>query len=171
MGVSGVCTTVVALGDGWFSADLSSETLTRTTLASARSGMKVNLEPSLRAGAEIGGHFVAGHVDGVGTVTLWRRDGGGVVAEFRAPPEVAAYVVGKGSVAVDGVSLTPHSVECERFRVSLIPETLRATTLGALAIGRRVNLESDLIAKYVAKTGAQRAGVSLDLLARAGFLD
>lgn len=170
--VSGVCTTVAQLLPHGFSADLSPETLARSTLGEARHGRRVNLEPSVKLDTPLGGHLVAGHVDGVGEVTLWRRDGSGILAEWTAPPEVAQYLVDKGSVAVDGVSLTPYDVSEGRFRVSVIPETLRGTTLEGLAVGDRVNLEADLLAKYARKALQPSAqGVTWDLLNRAGFLD
>ncbi len=169
--VAGVCTTVVRLDGAGFEADLSEETLARTRLARLASGARVNLEPALRAGEPIGGHYVAGHVDGVGRVTAWKRQGAAVLAEWETPPEVARYLREKGSVAVDGVSLTPHSVSGARFRVSLIPETLRETTLGALGPGDEVNLEADVLAKYAQGSRPEAGGVTLDLLRRAGFLD
>lgn len=172
--VAGVCTTVVHITSRGFEADLSNETLDRSTLGRMRAGERVNLEPAIRAGEPLGGHYVAGHVDGIGRVTGWTRQGGGVLGEWEAPEEVAAYLRDKGSVSVDGVSLTPHSVIGARFRVSLIPETLAATTLGALSPGREVNLEADVLARY-ASAGSAAAptagGVTLDLLGRAGFLD
>lgn len=169
--VAGVCTTVVRLDARGFEADLSVETLERTTLPRLRAGAPANLEPALRAGDAIGGHYVAGHVDGVGRVTSWVHQGAAVLGEWEAPPEVARHLREKGSVAVDGVSLTPHSVSGARFSVSLIPETLRETTLGRLRTGDEVNLEADLLAKYAEGTRQETGGVSLDLLRRAGFLD
>jgi riboflavin synthase len=170
--VSGVCTTVVELVKDGFVADLSPETLARSTLGHARRGRSVNLEPSLRLDTDIGGHLVAGHVDGVGKVTLWRSEGGGILGEWSAPPEVTQYLVDKGSVAVDGVSLTPYHVTDDRFRVSLIPETLRGTTLAGLAVGDAVNLEADVLAKYAHKAvRPEPGGVTWDLLGEAGFLD
>jgi riboflavin synthase len=169
--VAGVCTTVVRLEPSGFEADLSVETLTRTTLPRLRAGSPANLEPALRAGDAIGGHYVAGHVDGVGHVTGWTHQGGAVLAEWEAPPEVARFLREKGSIAVDGVSLTPYAVGRGRFSVSLIPETLRETTLGRLRLGDEVNLEADLLAKYAEGTRQETGGVSLELLQRAGFLD
>ncbi len=169
--VSGVCTTAVLVRPDGFDADLSPETLSRSTLGAARPGLRVNVEPALRAGQPIGGHNVAGHVDGIGRVTAWRRSGPGVLAEWQAPAEAVPYLVDKGSVAVDGVSLTPYEVRDGRFRVSLIPETLRETTLGDLRIGDAVNVEADLLAKYAQAGAAQAGGVTMDLLRRSGFLD
>lgn len=170
--ISGVCTTIVELTSSGLTADLSPETLERSTLGTARPGRRVNLEPSVRPETPLGGHFVAGHVDGVGQVTLWRPEGTGILAEWRAPLTVARYLVDKGSVAVDGVSLTPYEVRGDRFRVSLIPATLRSTTLGGLAVGDNVNLEADILAKYARQaTRPEPEGVSWDLLGRAGFLE
>jgi riboflavin synthase len=141
--VQGVCLTVTALTGSGFTADLSEQTQ-RLTASLDRPGA-VNLEKSLALGERLGGHLVAGHVDGVGEVV--RREGG--VVGLRAPPELARFLAKKGSVCVDGVSLTINSVEGSVFEVNLIPHTLRATTLSRLAPGARVNLEVDLVARYV----------------------
>ena len=141
--VQGVCLTVTALTGSGFTADLSEQTQ-RLTANLDRPGA-VNLEKSLALGERLGGHLVAGHVDGVGEVV--RREGG--VVGLRAPPELARFLAKKGSVCVDGVSLTINSVEGSVFEVNLIPHTLRATTLSRLAPGARVNLEVDLVARYV----------------------
>ena len=142
--VQGVCLTVTALTGKGFSADLSAETR-RVTTGLERAGAAVNLEKSLALGDRLGGHLVAGHVDGVGEV-LSHAEG---VLRVRAPRELARYVARKGSVCVDGVSLTVNRVEGDAFEVQLIPHTLDVTTLGRLAAGARVNLEVDLIARYV----------------------
>ncbi len=141
--VQGVCLTVTALTPRGFRADVSAETL-RVTTGLERAG-PVNLEKAVRAGDPLGGHLVAGHVDGVGEVL--RREGGFV--RFRAPPALSRYVAGKGSICIDGVSLTVNAVEGDEFEVNLIPHTLEVTTLGALRPGSRVNLEADLVARYV----------------------
>lgn len=141
--VQGVCLTVTRLTGKGFTADVSAETL-RVTTGLDRPG-QVNVEKSLRLGAEIGGHLVTGHVDGVGEVAS--RDGG--VLRFRLPKELSRYVARKGSICVDGVSLTVNQVDGETFDVNLIPHTLEVTTLGRLQKGGRVNLEVDLIARYV----------------------
>ena len=141
--VQGVCLTVTALTGSGFTADLSEQTQ-RLTASLDRPGA-VNLEKSLALGERLGGHLVAGHVDGVGEVV--RREGG--VVGLRAPPELARFLAKKGSMCVDGVSLTINSVDGSVFEVSLIPHTLRATTLSRLAPGARVNLEVDLVARYV----------------------
>jgi len=169
--VAGVCTTVTELGPGEFGVDLSPETLRRTTLGDLTAGARVNLEPSLRADQALGGHLVAGHVDGIGWLTRWDRSGQSILAEWEAPHETARFLVEKGSVAVDGVSLTPYQVRGRRFSVSLIPETLARTTLGTLRVGAKVNIEADLLAKYAQKALPGTDGVTLDLLRRAGFLD
>ena len=149
--VQGVCLTVTSLTGKGFTADVSAETL-RLTTGLDRPG-EVNLEKSLRLGGEIGGHLVTGHVDGVGEVV--RRDGG--VVGFALPQELARYVARKGSICVDGVSLTVNRVEGGTFEVNLIPHTLEVTTLGRLQAGSRVNLEVDLIARYVERMlGAAR---------------
>ncbi len=150
--VQGVCLTVTALTESGFRADLSEETL-RLTANLDRPGA-VNLEKSLAVGERLGGHLVAGHVDGVGEVV---RRAGGVVA-LRAPPELAKFLAKKGSVCVDGVSLTINAIKGSVFEVNLIPHTLRATTLSRLAPGARVNLEVDLVARYVERLLAYGRG-------------
>jgi len=149
--VNGVCLTATAIADGRFSADVMRETLRRSSLAEVSEGAEVNLELPLRAGDRLGGHVVQGHVDGVGTIAAIRADGFSRVVEIAAPPETLRYVVEKGSIAVDGISLTVVSVTDERFSVALIPETLERTNLGAAAPGQPVNLEVDVLAKYVEK--------------------
>jgi len=149
--VNGVCLTATAIAGGRFSADVMHETLRRSSLAGAGEGTPVNLELPLRAADRLGGHMVQGHVDGVGTVRERRDDGFARVVTVAAPPELLRYVVEKGSIAVDGVSLTVVSVTDDAFSVSLIPETLERTNLGAAEPGRPVNLEVDVLAKYVEK--------------------
>jgi riboflavin synthase len=152
---SGVCLTVVAIGedDGrtWFSVDAAAETLRLTTVGSWRHGTRVNLERSLKVGDELGGHIVAGHVDGL--ATLLARDGLTEMARLilRAPPALSRFIAQKGSVALDGVSLTVNDVDRDSFTVLIIPHTLKMTTLGALAAGAQVNLEVDLMARYAAR--------------------
>ena len=147
--VDGVCLTVAALGRDTFAADVSGETLRVTTLGSKPAGSRVNLEPSLRAGDSLGGHWVSGHVDGIAEVVRTARDARSLVATLAAPRELARYIARKGSVTLDGVSLTVNAVDEEKFSINLIPHTLEVTTLGALAPGARVNLEIDLLARYV----------------------
>ncbi|MGQ0612298.1 MAG: riboflavin synthase [Planctomycetaceae bacterium] len=148
--VDGCCLTVVDRGEGEFAFDLVPETLARTTLGDRRIGSRVNLELPLRPGDRLGGHFVQGHVDAVGRVLAFERDGGGATMRISLPELIRGQVVEKGSVAVDGVSLTVARVETESFTVALIPHTLARTTLGERTIHDRVNLEGDLLAKYVA---------------------
>jgi riboflavin synthase len=147
--VNGVCLTAVDLADGRFSADLSTETLERSALSDLGPGDHVNLELSLRPSDRLGGHIVQGHVDGVATVEESQPDGAGRSVAFRAPAELGRYIVEKGSIAVDGVSLTVSRLDGDRFSVALIPETLARTNLTQAEAGRRVNLEVDVIAKYV----------------------
>jgi riboflavin synthase len=149
--VNGVCLTATAVDAGGFQADVMDETLRRSSLGSLVPGDGVNLELPLRAGDRLGGHVVQGHVDGVGTVESAGDEGFARVVRVAAPAELLRYVVEKGSIAVDGVSLTVAEVDGEGFSVSLIPETLERTTLGAAAPGRVVNLEVDVLAKYVEK--------------------
>jgi riboflavin synthase len=149
--VNGVCLTATAVADGGFAADVMHETLRRSSLGRVGPGSAVNLELPLRAGDRLGGHVVQGHVDGVAIVRSARDDGFARVVTFEAPPELLRYVVAKGSIAVDGVSLTVADVEDAAFSVSLIPETLSRTTLGSAEPGRPVNLEVDVLAKYVEK--------------------
>ncbi len=154
--VDGVCLTVTARGDGRFRATCGPETLARTTLGGAGAGTRVNLERALRAGDRLGGHMVAGHVDAVGTIAGRRPLGPGVELRFAAPAAVLRYVVEKGSIAVDGISLTVNGVDEYSFAVALIPHTLDKTALGGKAPGARVNLEVDIIGKYVEKLLAGR---------------
>lgn len=147
--VSGVCLTASSHADGVFRAEAMNETLARTSLAGAAAGTVVNLELPLRPSDRLGGHIVQGHVDGVGTVVAADDDGFARMVEIEAPGQVLRYAVVKGSITVDGVSLTVAEIGARSFTVSLIPETLKRTTLGNLAKGSRVNLEADLLAKYV----------------------
>ena len=149
--VNGVCLTATAVTAGAFSADVMHESLRRSSLAEVGEGSAVNLELPLRASDRLGGHVVQGHVDGVGAVRETREDGFSRVVTIEAPAELLRYVVEKGSIAVDGVSLTVAAVDAESFSVALIPETLERTTLGTAGPGRPVNLEVDVLAKYVEK--------------------
>jgi riboflavin synthase len=149
--VNGVCLTATAIAEGHFSADVMHESLRRSSLGEVGEGSSVNLELPLRASDRLGGHVVQGHVDGVGIVRSLREDGFARVVAIGAPPELLRYVVEKGSIAVDGVSLTVSAIDDDSFSVSLIPETLERTTLGAAEAGRPVNLEVDVLAKYVEK--------------------
>ena len=147
--IGGVCLTVVDTRDGVLAFDAVPETLRRTSLGSLAAGDAVNVEPALRAGEPLGGHVVQGHVDGVGRVRSVEQEGEGARVWLDAPPDVLRYCVEKGSVAVDGASLTVAALDDAGFSVALVPHTLAATTLGALAPGDRVNLEADVLAKYV----------------------
>ncbi|MDO9019939.1 MAG: riboflavin synthase [Deltaproteobacteria bacterium] len=149
--VDGVCLTVVRVIDGGFTADASAETLARTTLGERAVGARVNLERALALGDRMGGHIVAGHVDGVGELARRERVESSERVTFRAPREVLRYVAEKGSVAIDGVSLTVNAVSAEGFEVMLVPFTQGATTLSERRAGDRVNLEVDVIARYVAR--------------------
>ena len=149
--VNGVCLTAVATGGDSFRPDVMAETLRRSSLGPLASGDPVNLELPLRAGARLGGHVVQGHVDGTGTLEDVREEGLARVLRVACEPDLMRYVVEKGSIAVDGVSLTVASVDGQGFSVSLVPATLERTTLGQAAPGRVVNLEVDVLAKYVEK--------------------
>jgi riboflavin synthase len=149
--IDGVCLTVVAVEDGTVSFDAVPETLARSSLETLESGSRVNLEPALRAGDPLGGHYVQGHVDGVGIVRSVEPEGDGRRIWFDAEPSELRYVVEKGSIAVQGTSLTVAALDDTGFAVALIPHTLAATTLGGLTPGSRVNLEADVLAKYVEK--------------------
>ena len=149
--VNGVCLTATEVSAEGFSADVMRESLRRSSLGAVGAGSRVNLELPLRAADRLGGHFVQGHVDGVGSVESVADDGFARVVTVSAEPSLLRYVVSKGSIAVDGVSLTVTEVDASTFSVSLIPETLERTTLGAAAVGRQVNLEVDVLAKYVEK--------------------
>ena len=153
--VNGVCLTATAIADGRFTADVMHETLRRSSLAEVAEGAAVNLELPLRASDRLGGHVVQGHVDGLGTIRAISEDGFSRIVEVAAPPETLRYVVEKGSIAVDGISLTVASVTDDAFSVALIPETLERTNLGAASPGQPVNLEVDVLAKYVEKLVAR----------------
>jgi riboflavin synthase len=149
--VNGVCLTAVGADADGFGADVMRETLRRSSLGDVASGTRVNLELPLRADERLGGHVVQGHVDGLGSIAGVREDGFARIVAIAADPDLLRYVVEKGSIAVDGISLTVAAVDGDRFEVSLIPETLERTTLGAAAEGSPVNLEVDILAKYVEK--------------------
>jgi riboflavin synthase len=148
---SGCCLTVVERSAGSFSVDASAETLSRTTLGGWRNGTRVNLERSLRLGDELGGHLMSGHVDGVGEILSIRAEGGSKRFRFRLPRELARFVASKGSIALDGTSLTVNEVEGSEFGVNIIPHTLSVTSWGEAREGDRVNVEIDMLARYVAR--------------------
>ena len=151
LAVQGCCLTVTEVQGQTFAADVSRETLACTTLGELKPGSPVNLEPALRAGDALGGHLVSGHVDGVGRVVAVGSEARSRRLTIAAPAELARYLAPKGSVAVDGVSLTINTVEQASFGVNIIPHTQTATTLGALTAGARVNLEVDQVARYLAR--------------------
>jgi riboflavin synthase len=180
--VNGVCLTVTAYDVEAFTADVMAETLAKTNLGALQSGDRVNLERALRLGDRLGGHLVSGHIDGVGTIAGMERHDIATLITIAAPPAVMHYIVQKGSVAVDGTSLTVVDHNDHSFRVSLIPHTARATVLGQKKPGDRVNLEGDMIGKYVErwmgiaghreneKETTTRRGITADLLSEHGFI-
>ena len=162
---SGVCLTVVqrggTAGDAWFAVDVSAETVSRTARDMWRTGKTLNLEPSLRLGDELGGHIVTGHVDAVGRVEDWRPEGGSMRATIAAPKELAPFIATKGSITVDGVSLTVNSLTDRpdgsvHFFLNVIPHTAEVTTLGELRQGGEVNLEIDTVARYLQRMASLR---------------
>ncbi len=167
---SGACLTVVERGSGRVAFDAVPETLSRTTLGTWRTGTRVNLERALRLSDRLGGHLVAGHVDAVGEVLSRVKEGQGARLTLSLPAAIAPLVAEKGSVAVDGVSLTVASAGRDRFEVALIPETLERTTLGAAAPGTRVNLEADVVARHVARLREfEKGGLSPGTLQSWGY--
>jgi len=148
---SGACLTVIDKGEGWFAADVSGETLACTTLGSWRKDTPVNLERALTASDELGGHLVLGHVDGVGRLDAVRPEGDNHRIEIEAPDELARFIASKGSIAVDGVSLTVNQVEGRKFGVNIIPHTWDHTAFAVFEPGQAVNLEIDVVARYVAR--------------------
>jgi riboflavin synthase len=155
--VNGVCLTAIAVENGSLAFDAVPETLRRSSLGRVEAGVAVNVEPALRAGEPLGGHLVQGHIDGVGRVRALQSEGDAARLEIDASPELTRYLVEKGSVAVEGVSLTVADLDDEGFSVALIPHTLAETTLGALEPGDEVNLEVDVLAKYVERLFESRA--------------
>ena len=174
--VNGVCLTATQVDGGGFTADVMHETLDRSSLARLAPGDKVNLERAMAAGGRFGGHIVSGHIDATGTITDRRRDDNAVWYTVSAPAALLRYVVEKGSIAIDGISLTVAAVEADRFSVSVIPHTAAVTVLGGKRPGDPVNLEADLIGKYVEKLlrpaqapPARRSALSLEFLSEHGF--
>jgi riboflavin synthase len=147
----GVCLTVVALGPDWFDVDISAETLSKTNLGTWAGGRRVNLERSLRVGDELGGHIVSGHVDGLAEVVAMAPEGDSTRFTLRAPEGLARFIAPKGSVALNGTSLTVNEVAGASFGINLIPHTMQATAWGEVAVGDRINLEIDTLARYVAR--------------------
>ena len=174
--VNGVCLTAVELGERYFYADVSNETLSRTTLKTARTGTRVNLELALMPTSRLGGHIVSGHVDGIGKVVEKQADGRSIRFKFKAPDSLAKYIAEKGSICINGISLTVNTVGGAYFSVNIVPHTLQETTLGDTEVGAEVNLEVDLLARYMERlmqggAAAQcRSGVTEALLQQAGFI-
>ncbi|TMJ15628.1 MAG: riboflavin synthase [Alphaproteobacteria bacterium] len=148
---SGVCLTVVDKGEAWFAVDVSAETLRRTASDMWSEGARLNLERSLKLGDELGGHIVTGHVDGVGTVLSAEAEGDSTRLVIEAPAELGRYIAAKGSIALDGVSLTVNEVDGSRFALNIIPHTAEQTTLAGIAPGRAVNIEIDILARYIGR--------------------
>ena len=173
--VNGVCLTATTVDAGGFTADVMHETLDRSSLGALVPGSPVNLERAMAANGRFGGHMVAGHIDGTGTITARRQDDNAVWYTVSAAPSLLRYIVEKGSIAIDGISLTVASVEADRFSVSVIPHTAAVTVLGRKRPGDIVNLETDLIGKYVekllrpAEDTAPKGGISLEFLMENGF--
>lgn len=171
--VNGVCLTVTDSGVSFFQADVMNETLSRSSLGNLHSGSLVDLERAMAANGRFGGHIVSGHIDGTGTVTDIKNDGIAVWYTVAAKPEIMRYIVEKGSIAIDGISLTVAKVTDSSFSVSVIPHTASQTVLGTKKAGDTVNLENDIIAKYVEKLMKPESpigGVSMELLAKNGFI-
>ncbi len=174
--VNGVCLTVVSLSGTTATFDVSPETLERTAFRVLHPGSPVNLERALRLSDRLGGHIVSGHVDCVATLAERREVSGNIVFAFTFPREFARYVVEKGSIAIDGISLTVNAVFADSFAVNVIPHTAEKTTLREKAVGDAVNIEVDILAKYVERLlgrdgeRAEKSGLSLDILAKSGFL-
>ncbi|WP_305043928.1 riboflavin synthase [Geoalkalibacter sp.] len=174
--VNGVCLTVTSFGKNFFQADVSPSTLESTTLGRLAPGSAVNLERALRLGDRLGGHLVTGHVDGVGVIIERRRSGNAELFSIRPPAPLMRYLVAKGSVAVDGISLTVNSVAAYSFSLTIIPHSLGRTNLQFLKVGDQVNLETDILGKYVerllasARPDAGGGAVDLEFLAKNGYL-
>lgn len=174
--VNGVCLTVTAFTAGSFRADVMNETLSRSSLGSLRAGSPVNLERAMAANGRFGGHIVSGHIDGTGTVTDVRKDGIAVWYTIAAPPHILRYIVEKGSIAIDGISLTVAKLTDSSFSVSVIPHTAEKTILSSKTKGDTVNLENDIIGKYAEKLlrtaddePKPKSSITADFLARNGF--
>lgn len=173
--VNGVCLTVIEFGDDWFSADVSNETLACTTLGALKPGSAVNLEKALLPTTRLGGHLVSGHVDGVGDVLERVSDGRSERFTIRAPAEVSRYIAAKGSICIQGISLTVNAIDGNNFSLNIVPHTLQETNLDQARPGTRVNLEVDVIARYLERMLAGvdasdgKADITTSLLAQAGI--
>lgn len=178
--VSGACLTVVMIDNKRFTVDVSPETLAKTTFKSAKIGDRVNLERALRLSDRIDGHLVSGHIDGIGTVTLKQNIGNAIIVSFKIPESISHYMIQKGSVAVDGTSLTINNCSRDSFDVSIIPHTAKLTTIGFKKAGDIVNIETDMIGKYVERfVGGKRydkkkkdavSSLDMEFLAKSGFV-
>ena len=168
--INGACLTVTSKNQQNFNADVSAETLSKTTLRLLQAGHKVNLEKSLRVGGFIGGHFVLGHVDAVGRILSQAQKSGSLILAVEMNDNLSRYIVEKGSVAIDGISLTVNKLEKNRFYVNIIPHTARNTTLGFKKAADLVNIETDIIGKYVEKFVNPGKGIDMNFLAEHGFL-
>jgi riboflavin synthase len=174
--VNGVCLTAVELGGNYFIADVSNETLSRTTLKNALTGTPVNLELALTPNTRMGGHIVSGHVDGIGKVIEKKPDARSVRFKFKVPDNLAKYIAEKGSICINGISLTVNEVQGATFTVNIVPHTLIETTLNDAIVGTEVNLEVDLLARYMERlmqgeaAAKDHSGITEDLLQKSGFL-
>jgi riboflavin synthase len=174
--VNGVCLTAVALGKDFFSADVSNETLSLTSLAHAKIGAPVNLELALTPTTRLGGHIVSGHVDGIGPVVDKKNDGRSIRFTLKAPDELAKYIAQKGSICIDGISLTVNHVNGAQFDINIVPYTLSETTLNHATVGTQVNLEVDLLARYMERlmkgdaAAKPYSAVTMELLQNSGFI-
>ncbi len=177
--VNGACLTAVRLNGRRFEVDVSPETVNRTTFGSARVGERVNIERALRLCDRLDGHLVSGHIDGMGCLDSRETLANASILKFSVPPEVARYMIQKGSVAIDGVSLTINDCDASSFTISVIPHTAQVTTIGTKAVGAPVNIETDMIGKYVERfvthkgttEHRSKGGVDMKLLSKTGFLD
>lgn len=173
--VSGACLTVVVLDGKRFKVDVSPETLEKTTFSKARIGDRVNIERALRLSDRLDGHLVSGHIDGMGVLSHRKNTGNAIIITIGVPEDLSRYMIKKGSVAVDGISLTINACSQERFDISIIPHTAKLTTIGFKKIGDRVNIETDMIGKYVERfvTGKKETGqtaIDMAFLAKNGFI-
>jgi riboflavin synthase len=174
--VNGACLTAVTLRDRHFSVDVSPETLSISTTGSLKPGDRVNLERALRLSDRLDGHLVSGHIDGIATIAKKQKDGNALIIAFAAPGRLTGGMIAKGSVAIDGISLTINGLTEDTFSVAIIPHTAGLSTLGAKKTGDRVNIETDMVGKYVYRflekrgTTGRAEGVDMDLLHRTGFL-
>ena len=171
--VNGICLTASSIHDNNFTAHVSEETLSRTSLAHLKKGDEVNLERALKVGDRFGGHIVSGHIDGTGSLITKEQRGNSIYMEVGAGKEIMRYIIEKGSVAIDGISLTVNKVMSESFSLNIVPHTLEVTTLDTRRSGDTVNIETDIIGKYIEKLSGKNehnSKVDMDLLAKCGFV-